>query len=297
MTHQAPGTIQGPSARTDIERKPYYLIIGAAKSATSWLQKCLADHPQAHMNLGEPHHFSYHFDPRDPLPQTYLDTISQGAEPGQIIGENSNTYMPHPFCAQRIASVLPDVKLIVSLRNPVERAYSDWAMRIRQQVRMTDMYRFIDPDYAPNLWFIHKGLYYQQITDWLKYFDRTQMLILIAEDYKTDAHAQFATLCRFLEIDEHVVPESLTARVNTRDQRLIFPGIRKKLRGHSAYRRLDDMLRASLNKERWRGFLGRDVSVPPLDDATRRKLCDFYREDVRSLSGLLDRDLTFWTKN
>lgn len=297
MTQKPPSKIERSASGNDFERQPDYLIIGAAKSATSWLQRCLADHPQAHMNFGEQHHFSYHYNPSDPLPTAYIESISKGAEAGQVIGENSNTYLPHPLCAERIASTLPDVKLIVSLRNPVDRAYSDWAMRIRQQVKLKEMYRFIDPDHAPNLWFIHKGLYYQQLSQWLKYFDRHQILILIAEDYKTDPRGQFAQLCRFLEIDDGVVPDSLTARVNTKDQRLIFPSLRKKMRCNLAYRRVDDLLRQSLNKSLLQRLMGRKVTITPLDHSTRRKLHDFYRSDVRLLSDLLDRDLTHWTKD
>lgn len=248
------------------------------------------------MPTGEPHHFSFLYDPKDPLPQHYRDRFAQ-AKPGQVVGENSNTYLPHPDCARRISEAMPNVKLVISLREPVGRAYSDWAMRLRQQVRLSDMHRFLDPDQAPDLWYLHKGMYHQQIVQWLDYFPREQILILLAEDYKTDAEGQFKKLCQFLEIDDTFVPPSLTKKVNTKDQRLVFPRLRKKLRAkHPAYRAFDDMLRCSAIKHLAQKFFGNNVKTDPLDEVTRAKLRDFYRNDIEQLGVLLGRDLGHWLK-
>jgi len=281
---------QGPDART-----PSYLIIGAAKCATTWLQACLNDHPGAYIPPGEPHYFSYDFDPEDPLPKAYLDRFKD-AEPGQVVGENSNTYLPHPDCARRIKATLPDARLVISLRDPVSRAYSDYAMRIRQQGKLSDMFRFIDPDHAPDYWFLHKGLYHQQISQWLEHFPREQVLILIADDYKTDAQNQFASLCRHIGIDDSFVPPSLTAKVNTKDQKLVFPRLRRKLRASPLGKRFDDTLRGIGLRGIARALLSKNAKVPPLDDHTKSALRAFYRQDILKLSELLGRDLTHWIK-
>lgn len=288
-------TSNDPAQPNTPQGAPSYLIIGAAKCATTWLQACLNDHPGAYCPPGEPHYFSYDFNPDDPLPRSYLDRFAD-AKPGQVIGENSNTYLPHPGCARRIEQTLPNARLVISLRDPVSRAYSDYAMRIRQQGKLSDMFRFIDPDHAPDYWFLHKGLYHQQITHWLEHFPREQVLILIADDYKTDAQNQFAMLCRHIGIDDGFVPPSLTAKVNTKDQRLVFPRLRRQLRGNPLGRKLDDALRGSGLKAMVRGLFGKNAKAQPFDDDTKQKLRDFYREDVTKLSELLDRDLTSWVK-
>lgn len=274
-------------------RLPSYLIIGAAKCATSWLQQCLRDHPGAYMPAGEPHHFSFLYDAEDPLPAHYQERFAE-AEPHQVVGENSNTYLPHPDCARRIRDTLPDVKLILSLRNPVTRVYSDYAMRIRQQGKLKDMERFIDPDHAPDYWFLHKGLYYQQISQWLEYFPRDQMLILITDDYKSDAQGQFAKLCRFIGIDDTYDPSSLSTKVNTKDTGMVFPRLRRRIRENAMGRCIDGLLSGPVFKRVLHKLLARNPSVPPLDDKLRQKLCDFYREDVTKLSEFIGRDLSHW---
>lgn len=274
-------------------RAPDFLIIGAAKSATSWLTRCLIEHPGVVIPSGEVHYFSWRYQGGAELPESYL-SIFAGAQPGQQCGENSNTYLSHPQGAARIHRSLPDARLVVSLRDPVSRAYSDWSMRLRQQYRLSDMFRFLDPDHAPDLWFLQKGLYFQQLQPFLRLFGRDKLHFLFMDDMRQDPQAAFSGVCRFLGVDDAFVPAGLRTRVNTKDARLLFPRLRDRLQKQPWGRALVGHGRSFPLFPAVKRWLGQTIEAPPLPDDMRERLKAFYRDDVRALSELLGRDLSHW---
>ncbi|MFN3167565.1 MAG: sulfotransferase family protein [Phycisphaeraceae bacterium] len=274
------------------DRQPAFIILGAAKSATTWWQHTLAAHPQLFIPLIELHHFSFGYDPASPLPAQYLTHFAE-AKPGQRVGENSNSYLPHPRCAQRIHDTLPDAKLIVSLRNPIARAYSDWEMRIRQGLRIHDATAYLDPDHVPDFEFLRKGLYAHQLGPYLERFGRERVLVLIADDLKNDAEGEFHKACRFLGVDDTVPLADLEA-INTRDQTAVFPGLRRSVSRTRWGAPVVSLLRRSPIRSLARMLFARAQHAPPMPDETRHKLKSYYRGDVEALSAMLGRDLTHW---
>ncbi|MDH3665210.1 MAG: sulfotransferase domain-containing protein, partial [Alphaproteobacteria bacterium] len=110
------------------ERRPDFIIIGATKSATTWLQRCLQQHPQIFMPMSELHYFSRCYDRGDAWYQAQF----AGAAPGQLIGEKSNSYFDEPPAETRLKGYAPSARLIAQLRNPIDRAYSDYCMLLRR---------------------------------------------------------------------------------------------------------------------------------------------------------------------
>ncbi len=111
---------------------PAFLIVGAQRGGTTSLHKTLAEHPQvlsAVLHKGV-HYFDTSYGRgigwyRAHFPLTATARVAEGRRAGRVItGESSPYYMFHPLAAERIATDLPDVRLIVMLRDPVERAYS-----------------------------------------------------------------------------------------------------------------------------------------------------------------------------
>lgn len=124
------------------ETKIDFLIIGAAKCATTWLQMSLAENPSVFMPEPELHYFSREYHRGSDWYR------AQFAEAGAatIIGEKSNSYLTEEPSAERIAHDLPHVKLIVQLRDPVQRAYSSYCMHLRRGAVTKDIRRYLDPD-------------------------------------------------------------------------------------------------------------------------------------------------------
>ncbi|MDY7015905.1 MAG: sulfotransferase, partial [Cyanobacteriota bacterium] len=126
---------------------PNFLIIGAAKGGTTSLYTWLAQHPQIYMTpVKEPNFFALQGEnfnyPSGTVSQRYLDECVTNFEAYLeqfkavnceiAIGEASPFYLYHPQAASRIQQTIPDVKLIAILRDPVERAYSNFLHHIRE---------------------------------------------------------------------------------------------------------------------------------------------------------------------
>src|SRR5437868_623089 len=106
---------------------PNFLIIGAAKAGTTSLHHYLRQHPDVYMGPREPRYFAREgADAESPVIRTrdVYEQLFDGVTTEHAIGEGSPQYLNHPIAPDEIAAELPDVKLIVSLRNPADRAYS-----------------------------------------------------------------------------------------------------------------------------------------------------------------------------
>src|SRR3954468_5620489 len=107
-------------------RLPDFVVAGAAKGGTTSLFYYLKPHPQVWMpEAKELHFFSNHFD----RGIDWLRAQFVGAGADDVVGEMTPEYLEHPYAAERMASVIPDAKIVAILRHPVERAYSHYQMQ------------------------------------------------------------------------------------------------------------------------------------------------------------------------
>src|SRR3546814_10961579 len=103
------------------------------------------------------------------------DLFFRGAAPGQLPGEKSADYLAHPDAARRIADLLPDIPLVVQLRNPVDRAYSDYRMLYRRGTVRGRPEDYLIRSTTPMPRFLDDGLYFEHLKRWLDYFPRRQI--------------------------------------------------------------------------------------------------------------------------
>ncbi len=140
-----------------------------------------------------------------------------------ITGEASTYYLIYPHAARRVRSVLPGVKLIAMLRNPVDRAYSHYNLSVRQgrerrafeeaiateqEMLPGEMRRMVqDESYYSMSHFLFsylsRGMYADQLQRWLEVFPREQILIVRSEDYFSDQPAVYGRIVRFLGLPDH----------------------------------------------------------------------------------------------
>ena len=118
---------------------PDFIIIGTQKGGTTSLYRYLIDHPNiAPIYIKEPHYFDIHFHKgigwyRSHFPTAVEKYYARHVEKHDLItGEASPYYLFHPRAPQRVAKTLPKAKLIILLRNPVDRAYSQYQHQLRQ---------------------------------------------------------------------------------------------------------------------------------------------------------------------
>jgi hypothetical protein len=242
--------IQYVSGRSRI--LPDYLIIGVQKAATTSLYFYLRQHPDiASVRKKEIHFFDENYFRGIRWYRSFFPLITSKIQRqlrGRklIAGEASPYYIAHPLAAQRIAKDIPSAKLIVLLRNPVNRAYSEYQMRVRQGIETLSFEDAIakenertagevekliaNPSYSSlphrHYSYIARSIYADQLTHWFKYFPRDQFLIIQSEALLKSSETVMSEIFSFLEVpvvkvksDElyhHIPYESLSPELRTR---------------------------------------------------------------------------------
>jgi hypothetical protein len=190
--------------------------------------------------------------------------------------------------------------MIVSLRNPIERAYSSYkghvlAGLVEPGEDIEAASARIEFDNQSRM--IEHGFYHQHLQRYLQYFRRDQFLILIFEDLKDDPRAFIRAIYRFLDVDEHFEPEKLRQRVNESFQARgvstsVVRGLNRMGRWlrpiwPNAHRRYEQGVRLIRN----RIVKKENTEVPP---EVRTRLSAIYREHNEQLAEFLGRDLSIW---
>lgn len=135
---------------------------------------------------------------------------------GKKTGEASPNYLYSEIAPQKLKQDIPDVKLIVLLRNPVDRAYSEYSMHVRQ-LKRNDFPTFEqsvandDLSLEGSRLYLLRGLYAARIHHWLKYFDRKQFIFIKSEDFFSAPRPVLKRVYSFLNIAE-VYPDNLNAQ-------------------------------------------------------------------------------------
>jgi len=267
---------------------PQLIVIGAAKAATTWIAHQLRTRPDVCMPGPEPHYFSREFH----RGEEWYRSLFADARPGQLVAEKSADYLAHPEAAVRIAALLPSVRLIAQLRNPVERAYSDYCMLFRRGQVDGDIDRHLDGRRATERRFLEDGLYGRHLRRFLDHFPAAQMKVILHDEIKRDPAAVAADVFDMLALPPQTDSARIEARVNDGASALVPLALRRLL---TPVKRLAAPLRGNRLFEGARSLIARPVRYPPLSDDTRRRLADFYRDDIEQLARTLGRDLGAWT--
>ncbi|WP_107667324.1 sulfotransferase domain-containing protein [Cyanothece sp. BG0011] len=205
-----------------VKSPPDFLIIGAQKAGTTSLYNYLVQHPQiiGNKTWKEVRYFD--------VPENYSQGWSWylGCFPSKIEKGNrltfdvSPSYLYFPEIPQRIKEALGTIKMIVILRNPVDRAYSAWKMyhsfannpevaennkKIADERTFTQaIHQELNNECAPDIYpydYINRGKYVEQLNNYYQYFDKNNLLILSFEELKNNKRALLNKICEFLEIE------------------------------------------------------------------------------------------------
>jgi len=241
-------------------RLPDFIIGGAPRSGTTWLYELLDRHPDVYMAKPvkpEPKFFLVDQLYEKGL-QFYSDTWFAGAAEWQLAGEKSTDYLESPAAAARIARDLPYVKLVFILREPADRAYSNYlwtrmngietedfatALRLESERERTlpEKWKFARP-----FSYFSRGLYADLLAEYFKRFRRDQMLILRFEDIDERPAVLADRLHRFLGIGPRPDDVDGLGVINPSENRgdTLDPALRRELTARYAdsNRRLAAML-------------------------------------------------------
>ncbi len=240
-----------------IRLMPDFIIIGTQRGGTTSLYNYLADHPSiGAASIKEIHFFdTAHFKQgrawyRAHFPsavQKYL--VERELKSGFLTGEASPYYLFHPPTPGRIAAMLPDVKLIVMLRNPVDRAYSHYFHEVAgkheklatfekaidqeeqrlagelEKMRANEYYQSYNHRHFS---YLARGIYVDQLKAWMSCFPKRQFLILKSEDFYADPEAVFKQTLAFLNVPAPGIIQTYKQYNDTRPPRM-NPATRQRL--------------------------------------------------------------------
>jgi hypothetical protein len=298
---------------------PNFLIIGAPKAGTTALYKFLCQHPQVFMPENkEPGFFAYagkqpdFSGPGDEYAWTNrwsvtdLEDYQQLFEEGKdaiALGEATTMYLYWPPTAQNIQHYVPDARLIVMLRNPVDRAFShyrhlirdvrEWEEDFLKAMELED--ERIAQHYAPAWHYRHVGLYSEQIQRYLSLFSQEQIRIYLYDDFKVQPQAIMQDILHFLEVDADWMP-NLQQRHNTSDKIPKYKWLNKLLTNESVLKKtLRPLIPANI-RQPWSAKLYRkfEVKGPDFQPHYRQALLPLFKDDVLALQDVIHRDLSGW---
>lgn len=196
---------------------PDFIIIGSPRCGTTSLYKYITAHPQVLAAANkEICFFSEHFSKGMAWYQAHFPPPIEAQK--FLTGEATPTYLTHPLAASRLRDCLPKIKLIVILRNPVDRAFSHYQMLVRRGTERRSFERAIDAELqllagatetdlaGRKKWqechYIYKSLYACSLKQWLKLFPREQFLILQSEEFYANPAATLKQVFEFLEVPD-----------------------------------------------------------------------------------------------
>jgi hypothetical protein len=246
MSRTLPGSAQALRGG----RLPDFLLVGAPKAGTTALHAALAQHPELFLSgVKEP---KYYLCGDSPPPayrgpgdahsnqewiwqrQRYLDLFADAGE-DQLAGESTPLYLYHRDARRRIASDLPRARLVAVLRDPVDRAYSNWmhlwADGLEPCADVVEACNLeakrVDDGWAPFWHYRGLGMYGRQLADLFEHFPAEQVLVLRYRSLVDDPRTALDRVCRFLGVSEDVVTE--IPKGNSKP--FVHPSARTKLLG------------------------------------------------------------------
>jgi hypothetical protein len=197
--------------------KPNFFIIGAAKAATTSLSSLLGAHPQAAIVQGkEPHFFSY--DNVYTLGwKKYLE-LFRHCRDQKAIGDASTSYSRiryHPSTVARLREHVPDARIIYMVRHPLQRMESAYVEHLG--TAGGQVFTSINDAVKRQPMIVDSSRYWEVFDAYRHRFDESRIKIVWFEDYIANRTAVFQDVCRFLEIDDAVVPGSDRELTNSRE--------------------------------------------------------------------------------
>lgn len=269
------------------DRQPSFVVIGAMKGATTWIAHQLRNHPQLWLPGAEPHYFSSEYD-RGPA---WYASLFDAAPADRIIGEKSADYLAHPLAAERMAAMIPSARLIVQLRDPVQRAYSDYCMLFRRGWVSGDPAKYLKGANPEKSRFLSGGLYGAHLRRFLQHYQRDQIQVILYESVREMPEQVIADVCTHIGVPVHIAPEEVASRKNDSASPMLPLPLRRVLQ---PMRPMLDPLRANRHLAKLRASLAAPVRYPPLTDELQQMLRDFYRDDILLLQDILQMDLRHW---
>ena len=304
-----------------------FFLIGAPKAGTTLIHARLSRHPEVFLRpLKAPNHFATAIDPtrfsaafRANVPgdlEGYLadrplkprqigfvqdpehySALFEGAEKAQrVVGECSTSYLWSTEAAVNVAATHPDARILVVLRNPVERLHSHWLMARKYGFTRLPLLEAVeqdrahpDPGWGRSELFVQAGLYADALSRWQQAFPAGKVKVLLNEEL--DNPDTWSDLADWLGLDG-AIPDVDRTEGNLAG-RARWEGLNAWLTRTGLKSSLGALLPAGMKRKvsgAW--YTGDDL--PSLNEEDRAALTPLFQADIRATEALLDRSLSHW---
>lgn len=285
-----------------------FIGIGVEKAGTTWLADCLRRHENIYIPEIKEIFFFNDYDPHFLTVKNlrYMRGIDWYKRQfinhrDKRVGEFSPTYLYSAVTAQRIKKHFPETKIIVVLRDPVLRAFSQFVHDKRLGVIKEETFENALEKYDN---YFEKGLYYKHLIPYLKLFDRDNILVLLLDDINKNPQKVLRQTYQFLGLKNiSFKPPNLNKKVNrARQARLHFLNHFMIQSEYFLRQKNLDLVRNLLEKTGLRNMALklRDINSKPLKNypklkkETSEKLRKLYLKDITKLEKLIGRNLGNW---
>ncbi len=288
---------------------PNFMVIGAPRCATTSLYHHLKAHPQIYMSpMKEPRFYIYGGDACVPpgvdaiTTREAYEALFEAGRDFLYRGEATPTYIGRPGVPQRIREQIPVCKLIVMLRNPVERTLSHYWFRVHQGTEARPFEAVIAAergllpvfDAPPGTYALTFSFYHAHLSRFFDYFPRDQLHVELFEDFREAPHGTMARIYAFLGVDGVPTFETLKSHHNQRET-----GAQRWLNRHPMLKRIYQTMVPSSFQQTIRARLSQASTQPtqPISSDTVAELHEIFAADTLALQHLLDRALSAWLKS
>ena len=309
---------------------PTFLIVGAVKAGTTSLHEYLQMHPEVYMSpIKETNFFSdadmlfqdFNVDYKQDVSinvDKYLEgpmdkkvhiahvrtwdqyqKLFRDVKNEKAIGEVSNSYLFLPSAPTAIKNKLPDVKIIMILRNPVERLYSQFLMNLKLgKIKEKDLLKEIEADqqkqkkgWGVSHLYLEIGNYFDQVKRYYDLFRREQIKVILYDDFKKDAKGTLKDLFQFLGVDPEFEID-MSKRYNEAGMPR-FGKLNYWLTQIGVYGIVKRIFSSGL-KNKIKGLIYSQENIPAITETEKNHLKAYYHDDTAKLATLLNRDLSRW---
>jgi len=274
-------------------RLPTFILVGAMKCGTTSLHQYLGAHP--HICVSDPKEPDFFLRRNEKDLDWYRQCFGEAA---QEYGEASTNYTKYPTfrgVPERMHDLLPEVKLLYLVRDPIERALSHYAHNRaagRESQPVHAAFRPVDESH-----YLQTSRYHAQIVRYLDYYPRERLLVVESERLRADRQEVLRSIFEFLGVSTAVDAAAFEDEYHTTSGKL-RPGVSSFLQGTVLGRTLTSMGQALLPQtvlEQGRKIVQTDVERPGLSDATRHDVQAYLRDDVDRLRALTGMEFASWS--
>jgi hypothetical protein len=294
-------------------KKPDFFIVGAPRSGTISMQKYLSEHPDIFMPAGEPSFFCPDYVKPRLSKEEYLDLFKKGKNK-KVMGEKTVFYLPSNVAAKKIAQFNPEAKIIIMIRNPIEAVYSfhskmitlgretisdfkkAWKRQGNRKIKKDNFYKGKLKEKTLFYGEVYKlGKHLKRFHD---YFPEENIKSILFDDFVRGEKEIYREVLGFLNLGFDGRKDFSKVNSNKKTKSKLLNYI-LRMRGVIPVKKIKKIL----GIKRRIGLISRLMRVnqkeskrKPLDENFKLDLSNFFQDDIKLLSNLIDKDLSNWLK-